>query len=57
MGLARYPIKFSADGIRMLINDVWKIQGVREKNVNGEKYAFKSLHGFRKFFETEYQKS
>ncbi len=57
LGLAKHPIKFSADGIRMLINDAWKIQGVREKNENGERYAFKSLHGFRKFFETECQKS
>ena len=57
LGLARHPIKFSSDGIRMLINDAWKIQGVREKNENEEKYAFKSLHGFRKFFETECQKN
>ncbi len=57
LGLAKHPIKFSVDGIRMLINDAWKIQGVREKNENGERYAFKSLHGFRKFFETECQKS
>ncbi len=57
LGLAKHPIKFSVDGIRMLINDAWKIQGVREENKNGNRYAFKSLHGFRKFFETECQKS
>ena len=58
LGLARHHIKFSSDGIRMLINDAWKIQGVREKkNENSEKYAFKSMHGFQKFFETEGQKS
>jgi hypothetical protein len=29
----------------MLINDAWKIQGVREKvNSNQKRYAFKSLH-------------
>ncbi len=40
----------------MLINDAWKIQGVREKNGDENRYPFKSLHGFRKFFETECQK-
>ncbi|CAN5865589.1 hypothetical protein BH23THE1_BH23THE1_13590 [soil metagenome] len=57
LGLAKHPVKFSPEGIRMLINDAWKIQGVREKENNNQKrYAFKSLHGFRKFFETECQK-
>lgn len=31
LGLAKNPVKFSADGIRMLLNDAWKIQGIREK--------------------------
>lgn len=57
LGLAKHPKKFSGDGIRMLINDAWKIQGVREKREDGQRYAFKSLHGFRKFFETECQKT
>jgi integrase len=56
LGLAKHPKRFSVDGIRMLINDAWKIQGVREKNENGDRYPFKSLHGFRKFFESECQK-
>jgi integrase len=56
LGLAKHPTKFSVDGIRMLINDAWKIQGVREKIGDEDKYPFKSLHGFRKFFETECQK-
>jgi hypothetical protein len=56
LGLAKHPKRFSVDGIRMLINDAWKIQGVRDKNENGDRYPFKSLHGFRKFFETECQK-
>ncbi len=56
LGLAKHPIKFSVDGIRMLINDAWKIQGVREKDENGKRYTVKSLHGFRKFFQTETQK-
>jgi integrase len=56
LGLAKHPKKFSVDGIRMLINDAWKIQGVREKDGDSKKYPFKSLSGFRKFFETECQK-
>jgi integrase len=56
LGLAKHPKKFGVDGIRMLINDAWKIQGVREKKENDARYPFKSLHGFRKFFETECQK-
>jgi len=40
----------------MLLNDAWKIQGVREKSSNNKKYPFKSLHCFRKFFESESQK-
>jgi Mg2+ and Co2+ transporter CorA len=53
---SKHPKRFSVDGIRMLINDAWKIQGVREKIEDADKYPFKSLHGFRKFFETECQK-
>ncbi len=57
LGLAKHPKKFGVEGIRMLINDAWKIQGVREKDDESNKrYPFKSLHGFRKFFETECQK-
>jgi predicted transcriptional regulator len=56
LGLAKHPKKFSVDGIRMLINDAWKIQGVRYNTKNGNRFAFKSLHGFRKYFETETQK-
>ncbi|MGD9533456.1 MAG: tyrosine-type recombinase/integrase [Candidatus Nitrosocosmicus sp.] len=57
LGLAKHPVQFSVDGIRMLINDAWKIQGVREEFENGKKYPFKSLHGFRKYFDTECQKT
>lgn len=57
LGLAKNPRQFSSAGIRMLINDAWKIQGVRESRKEGKKrYEFKSLHGFRKFFQTECQK-
>lgn len=56
LGLAKHPKKFSSDGIRMLISDAWKIQGLRENIEMGNRYPFKSLHGFRKFFETECQK-
>lgn len=57
LGLARNPKQLSSAGIRMLINDAWKIQGVRESRQDGKKrYEFKSLHGFRKLFQTECQK-
>jgi hypothetical protein len=62
LGLAKHPKKLSATGIRVLINDAWKIHGLREKRTpregefNFRKYDFKSVHGFRKFFETECQK-
>lgn len=62
LGLAKHPKKMSSTGIRVLINDAWKIQGLREKRVpkdgefNFRKYDVKSVHGFRKFFETECQK-
>lgn len=62
LGLAKHPKKLSTTGIRVLINDAWKIQGLREKRTpregefNFRKYDFKNMHGFRKFFETECQK-
>ena len=57
LGLARNPKQLSSAGIRMLINDAWKIQGVRGALQKGKKrYDFKSLHGFRKFFESQCQK-
>jgi integrase len=62
VGLAKHPKRLSATGIRVLINDAWKIQGLREERIpkdgefNFRKYDFKSVHGFRKFFQTECQK-
>jgi integrase len=57
LGLAKHPKKFGYHGIRMLINDAWKIQGVREKLKEGKRrYEFKSLHDFRSFFQSECQK-
>jgi integrase len=62
LGLAKHPKKLSVTGIRVLINDAWKIQGLREKRIpkegefNYRKFDFKNMHGFRKFFETECQK-
>lgn len=55
--MQRHPKKFGYHGIRMLINDAWKIQGVREELKEGKRrYEFKSLHGIRKLFESECQK-
>ena len=57
VGSAKHPIQFKNEGIRSMINDSWRIQGVREELPNGKRrHEFKSLHGFRKFFETECQK-
>jgi len=58
LGLAEKPVQFKSSGIRMMINKAWKIQGVRSEKTenNGKRFEFKSLHGFRKFFETECQK-
>lgn len=58
LGHAETPKQFKSSGIRMMINKAWKIQGVRFEKTenNGTRFEFKSLHGFRKFFETECQK-
>jgi len=56
LGLAKHPTKSGVDRIRMLINDIWKVQGVRENTKCGNRYCFKELDGFWKFFETETQK-
>ncbi|NOJ29763.1 MAG: hypothetical protein DA328_06295 [Nitrososphaeraceae archaeon] len=58
LGQAEKPIQFRSSGIRMMMNKAWKIQGIRQEKTenNGKRFEFKSLHGFRKFFETECQK-
>ncbi|HJT85976.1 MAG TPA: hypothetical protein VJ697_15960 [Nitrososphaeraceae archaeon] len=55
MGLAGYPKKLDAEGIRRLIYDAWKIQGVITVNRNREEknQPFKSSHGFRKYFSSK----
>ncbi len=55
IGLAGKPKKLDAEGIRRLLYDSWKVQGViTNKNSDSEEkhHPFKSSHGFRKFFET-----
>jgi len=53
IGLAIDPKKMDSEGIRKLIYDAWKVQGVIEKSVAGYRnHDFKSSHGFRKFFQT-----
>jgi len=55
IGLAGKPKKLDAEGIRRLIYDSWKIQGVLKvhESESAEKHhPFKSSHGFRKFFQT-----
>jgi hypothetical protein len=56
IGLAGTPKKFDAEGIRRLIYDAWKVQGVitiHDANSEEKHHPFKSSHGFRKFFETQ----
>ena len=53
IGLAKFPRKMDSEGIRRMIYDAWKIQGVIEKlDSDNKNHEFKSSHGFRKFFET-----
>ena len=55
IGQATMPKKLDAEGIRRLIYDAWRIQGVisvRSSDSEGKNY-FKSSHGFRKFFQTQ----
>jgi hypothetical protein len=56
IGLAGRPKKFEAEGIRRLIYDAWKVQGVitiHDANSEEKHHPFKSSHGFRKSFETQ----
>ena len=55
-GRARYPKLLNASSIRNIINDAWRVQGVRDFIDNGEKrHEFKATHCFRKYFETNCQ--
>lgn len=56
IGLAQFPKKMLTNSIRNLLNDAWKIQGLREEIKTGNRYEFKASHSFRKFFETQCQK-
>ena len=59
IGLAKYPRKLKAISIQNMIEQAWKIQGVREKlsDPQVKRHEFKANHGFRKFFETKCQKA
>jgi site-specific recombinase XerC len=53
IGLAKFPKKLDSEGIRRMIYDAWKVQGIIENLERDTKnHEFKSSHGFRKFFET-----
>lgn len=56
IGQAGKPGKFDSEGIRRLIYDSWKVQGiltVHDSSSKEKHQPFKSSHGFRKFFETQ----
>jgi integrase len=58
VGMAKAPQFFSSTAIRVIINDAWRIQGVRDlldADKNEKRHEFKSTHCFRKFFETKCQ--
>lgn len=58
VGMAKVPKFFGATAIRVIINDAWRIQDVRDllDGDNGEKrHEFKATHCFRKYFETKCQ--
>ena len=52
IGLARFPKMMDSEGIRRMLYDWWKIQGVEKASSGKRNHEFKSSHGFRKFFET-----
>ncbi len=55
IGLAKYPKQFKSTGVKTLVGRALQIQGIRPKlNIrNGvKKHDWKTLHGFRKFFNT-----
>jgi len=53
IGLAKYPKKMDSEGIRRMIYDAWKVQGLIQKlESENRNHDFKSSHGFRKFFQT-----
>ena len=58
VGMANLPKFFSATAIRNIINDAWRIQGVRDlldTGNNEKRHEFKLTHCFRKYFETKCQ--
>jgi len=59
IGMAKYPKKLKAISIQNMIEQAWKIQGVRDKLSDPQikRHEFKANHGFRKFFETKCQKA
>jgi hypothetical protein len=60
IGLAKYPKQFKSTGIKTLVGRALQIQGIRTKLDlrNGEKnHDWKTLHGFRKFFETQTERA
>ena len=57
LGLAKNPKQLSSAGIRMLINDAWKIQGVRElKKTVGKDMNSKVFTGLGSFSKQNVKK-
>jgi len=57
-GLITAPKKLKSSGIKSLIEDALWTQDVRNKSqINGKRYEFQSIHGFRKWFKTRCEMS
>jgi hypothetical protein len=53
MGMAKYPKALKVNGVKKVIINALKEQGLRQGLPEGrQRYEFKATHGFRKYFET-----
>jgi integrase len=60
IGLAKYPRQFKSTGIKTLVGRALQIQGIRPKitqMVGKKNHEWKTLHGFRKFFKTQAERT
>jgi integrase len=55
-GVATIPTKLHVNGLRALVQNAIRMQGLRTRLEPGKhRYEFHALHGFRKYFETRAQ--
>jgi hypothetical protein len=56
-GEPHLPKRLKSSGIKRLIEDAWKAQGLRKYREGKGRYDIKATHGFRKFFKTNLEKA